>query len=409
MLLLISLAAVLIQASSCINVDVLMPNVSPKTKDSYLCYKFKLDEEHPMYITEFSPNSKKEVAHHMLLFGCEHVGNEEVWNCGEMNARGPSQEQYKSGPVCRGGQSIVYAWAMDAPKLTLPKDVAFKVGGNTKVKYLVLQVHYANVQKFIDGGVDASGVTLVAQHEPTTKTAGVYLLETDGSIKPRSFDAFEVACQMDENIEIHPFAFRTHAHKLGIVNSGYLVKTDKHTGKQDWVEIGRRSPQLPQMFYPATNQVTVKKNDILAARCTMKNYQDHSVSIGSTGDDEMCNFYIMYYVEGDKILNNNVCMSAGPPTWYFEDFEARDGTKLRIEVIPENASEAPVTDEKPVNHGNHEINTSDKGHEMNHQNTIIEPSNSAEESEEDEDVKDLERLEEDFILKKFFSKYFKEI
>ena len=44
---------------------------------------------------------------------------------------------------------------------------------------------------------------------------------------------------------------------------------------------------------------------------------------------------------------------------------------------------------------------------MNHQN-IIEPSNSAEESEEDEDVKDLERLEEDFILKKFFSKYFKD-
>lgn len=38
-----------------------------------------------------------------------------------MQAREPSHQQYKSGPVCRGGQSIVYAWAMDAPKLTLPE------------------------------------------------------------------------------------------------------------------------------------------------------------------------------------------------------------------------------------------------------------------------------------------------
>ncbi|XP_077862959.1 putative peptidylglycine alpha-hydroxylating monooxygenase 1 [Saccoglossus kowalevskii] len=66
------------------------------------------------------------------------------------------------GPVCESGQTILYAWAMDAPKLALPKDVGFKVGGDTGVDYLVLQVHYGIVDKFVKDKslTDASGMTL---------------------------------------------------------------------------------------------------------------------------------------------------------------------------------------------------------------------------------------------------------
>jgi len=28
-------------------------------------------------------------------------------------------------------------------------------------------------------------------------------------------EVFEVACEVEQDIEMHPFAFRTHAHKLG--------------------------------------------------------------------------------------------------------------------------------------------------------------------------------------------------
>ncbi len=86
---------------------------------------------------------------------------------------------------------------------------------------------------------------------------------------------------MTENVEIIPFAYRTHAHKLGVVNSGYVIKTDPITQEQEWIELGRRSPQLPQMFYPVTNQgIQINKGDVLAARCTMYNFKDHKVSIG---------------------------------------------------------------------------------------------------------------------------------
>jgi hypothetical protein len=68
----------------------------------------------------------------------------------------------KSGPVCTKSQGIIYAWGMDAPELILPKDVAFKVGGNTDAKYIVLQVHYASIEKFL--GKKIINVSLYSIH-----------------------------------------------------------------------------------------------------------------------------------------------------------------------------------------------------------------------------------------------------
>lgn len=41
----------------------------------------------------------------------------------------------------------------------------------------------------------------------------------------------------------------------------------------------------------------------------------------STADDEMCNFYMMYYVEGEHIPNQKYCFSAGPPiySWAYDE------------------------------------------------------------------------------------------
>jgi peptidylglycine monooxygenase len=89
------------------------------------------------------------------------------------------------------------------------------------------------------------------------------------------------------------------------------------------------------MFYPTESDVTIKQGDSVAAVCTMFNSQSRTVRIGyehflffrksnfffrdfsSTGNDEMCNFYMMYWVDGDKLLNEDVCTSPGPPKYYF--------------------------------------------------------------------------------------------
>merc|ERR1711962_654897 len=47
----------------------------------------------------------------------------------------------------------------------------------------------------------------------------------------------------------------------------------------------------------------------------MVNNRDRTTYIGTTNEDEMCNFYIMYWVMGKKPMDQNTCFTRGPPTW----------------------------------------------------------------------------------------------
>ncbi|XP_076335222.1 peptidylglycine alpha-hydroxylating monooxygenase-like isoform X2 [Tachypleus tridentatus] len=276
------------------------------------------------YIVEFEPNATMHTAHHILLFGCSVVGYRErdtpraVWDCGEMGGVGRGS-QYRRAPVCSEGSHIIYAWARDAPKLTLPEGVGFKVGGrDSGINYLLLQVHYANVDKFIAGETDNSGIILTVVpgiSSRVTKRAGVLLLGTDGRIPAHKEEHMETECMIQDQIEIHPFAFRTHTHQLGKLVAGYVVKPNGQ-----WLLIGKHDPLKPQMFYPVQNNLTILQGDIVAARCTMKNFRDVDTEVGPTGNDEMCNFYLMYYVEGDRILGKEDCFSPGPPIyrWHWD-------------------------------------------------------------------------------------------
>ncbi|CAF0944718.1 unnamed protein product [Rotaria sordida] len=320
-----------------------MPDAVATHVDDYLCTSYEMDSDKPTYITAFNPAATSKDAHHILLYGCTEPGShQKIWNCGEMAySNDSSKKSYETGPTCASGATIIYAWALDADKTELPKDVAFKVGVSTPIKYLVLQVHYANIDKFKAGQSDRSGLILTTSPVPLSKRAGVLLLVTDGAIAPYSLEVFEVACEIKDDIVMHPFAFRTHAHKLGLVNSGYRVRGEGDD--QEWTEIGRRSPQLPQMFYPIQSDVPIKQGDYVAAACTMFNYQSHTVRIGATGNDEMCNFYMMYWVDGDKILEDGFCASGGPPQYYFGY-----DRNLNVDKIPENAFRIPPPPNGPA-------------------------------------------------------------
>lgn len=315
-------------------VPLRMPGVRPQKAETYLCYARQLDESKAVYLTGFEPKANMSTAHHILIYGCKEPGNDTTpWNCGEMAA---SDSDYEQGPVCKSGAKIVYAWAMDAPQLNLPKGVGFEVGGDTDIKWLVLQVHYKDVSRFVapNHDKDHSGVELITTRTKQPKRAGVFLMGTGGVIPAHSTVYMETACAYNEPMELHPFAFRGHAHAHGEVVSGYVV----HEGK--WKEIGRVSPQKPQMFYNVTHPGTVvQPGDILAARCTMVNNEDRTVRIGNTNNDEMCNFYMMYWVDGDSIMKNGYCFSGGPPDWDWSKF-----TGLNAEDAPPNASMVPGSD-----------------------------------------------------------------
>lgn len=103
---------------------------------------------------------------------------------------------------------------MDAKALELPDGVGFRVGGDTGINYLVLQVHYASTDYIAEDG-DDSGVILEFTEQMQPKTAGVLLMGTGGMAPPHTTTYFETSCVIEDSRTIHPFAFRTHTHALG--------------------------------------------------------------------------------------------------------------------------------------------------------------------------------------------------
>ncbi len=99
------------------------------------------------------------------------------------------------------------------------------------------------------------------------RRAGVLLMATGGKVKAKSTENFETACRIDEDVELHPFGVRAHAHKLGTesfrygdgsrmytfgshsgkVVTGWRVKENRNRGDQ-WKLFGKVDPQLPQVL-----------------------------------------------------------------------------------------------------------------------------------------------------------------
>ncbi|CAB3983869.1 peptidyl-glycine alpha-amidating monooxygenase isoform X2 [Paramuricea clavata] len=277
-------------------IDIKMPDVSPQKPDTYFCTAKKMPDE-DAYIVGYEPHAKMQTAHHMLMFGCDDVdgkGSEGHWECNEM------------GGTCKGRvNKIMYAWAMDAPALSLPKNVGFHVGGSSRIKYIVLQVHYANVDKFkLHHGTDHSGVVLRLQSKKPKYFAGIYLVAAGGPPIPAKQKVFDMnmACQYTMGPEMHPFAFRVHTHKLGYVVTGYRVREGK------WHLIGKGDPRRPQAFYHVDSEDSVLPGDKVAARCTYNSLKrEETTYIGATRTDEMCNFYMMYWFDPAEGLSTDAC------------------------------------------------------------------------------------------------------
>ncbi|XP_013870563.1 peptidyl-glycine alpha-amidating monooxygenase A [Austrofundulus limnaeus] len=278
------------------SVDLRMPGVIPTESDTYLCMAFPVPTNRDSYIVDFIPHASMDTVHHMLLFGCMNpVSTSSFWDCGSVQG------------TCKDEASIMYAWARNAPPTKLPKGVGFRVGKNSGMSHFVLQIHYGDVSAFRDHHRDCSGLSLKMTTKRQPFIAGIYLLMSVDTIIPpgKKVTNSDIACDYT-SYPIYPFAFRTHTHRLGKVVSGYRIRNGK------WSLIGRQSPQLPQAFYPTNKEVNVQYGDTMAARCVFTGEGRTSKTyIGGTSNDEMCNFYIMYYMDSEHAIPFMNCMETG--------------------------------------------------------------------------------------------------
>jgi len=284
-------------ATSASALNLVMPGAQPKMDDSYLCSSFDVtklsqaaDPMSELHVTGFVPNADANKAHHMLLYSCDRPNQQPgvVYDCLHHS-------------LCLGGQSIMFAWAKNAPPTTLPPGVSFTINPSVR-KYLVLQIHYAHPLSEPDN----TALSLTYQTDPTKYTAGIFLLLRGGlSIPPNTPVVHgDVNCKLPSNTPLHMFAYRTHAHSLSPVITGYVYNEERN----DYREIARGSPQWPQAFYPMKQVQTVNPGEVVAARCTYNSTGvTHTTNIGSTAGDEMCNLYIMFFTEPGKVQDYLVC------------------------------------------------------------------------------------------------------
>ncbi|XP_032259819.1 peptidyl-glycine alpha-amidating monooxygenase isoform X9 [Halichoerus grypus] len=309
--------------SSDFALDIHMPGVTPKQSDTYFCMSVRLPVDEEAFVIDFKPRASMDTVHHMLLFGCNMPSSTgSYWFCDE--------------GTCTDKANILYAWARNAPPTRLPKGVGFRVGGETGSKYFVLQVHYGDISAFRDNHKDCSGVSLHLTRLQQPLIAGMYLMMSVDTVIPPGEKVVnsDISCHY-KKYPMHVFAYRVHTHHLGKVVSGYRVRNGQ------WTLIGRQSPQLPQAFYPVEHPVDVSFGDILAARCVFTGEgRTDATHIGGTSSDEMCNLYIMYYMEAKHAVSFMTCTQNVAPD-------------LFRTIPPEANIPIPVKSDMVMMHGHH--------------------------------------------------------
>nr|XP_044988179.1 peptidyl-glycine alpha-amidating monooxygenase isoform X4 [Jaculus jaculus] len=309
--------------SSDFALDIRMPGVTPKQSDTYFCMSMRLPVDEEAFVIDFKPRASMDTVHHMLLFGCNMPSSTgSYWFCDE--------------GTCSDKANILYAWARNAPPTRLPKGVGFRVGGESGSKYFVLQVHYGDISAFRDNHKDCSGVSLHLTRVPQPLIAGMYLMMSVDTVIPAGEKVVnsDISCHY-KMYPMHVFAYRVHTHHLGKVVSGYRVRNGQ------WTLIGRQSPQLPQAFYPVEHPVDVTFGDILAARCVFTGEgRTEATHIGGTSSDEMCNLYIMYYMEAKHAVSFMTCTQNVVPDMFRS-------------IPPEANIPIPVKSDMVMMHGHH--------------------------------------------------------
>ncbi|KAL4228137.1 hypothetical protein ACF0H5_013572 [Mactra antiquata] len=314
--------------------ELRMKGAHPTENDQYFCSGYDVssdilgEDNNPFaegYIVKYEALADANTAHHILVFGCESLRSEgnNIWKCGQ---------------VCGHGEQIVFAWAKNAPPLTLPNGVGQHIGGRTtKINHIVIQIHYVNPLP----APDFSGIRLYTTRRRQPYISGIYLLLSYGVTIPANTPKFHVdsSCVFNWADSIVPFGYRTHAHTLGSVISGYKV----NRGGESTL-IGKGNPQWPQAFYPVKERFEIRPGDLLAARCTYNSTgRFRETEIGSTSNDEMCNFYIMYY------MNSTMELRKGEDTCY------RNKAPQVFQFIPADSDEPLPSnpDLEQMAHGHH--------------------------------------------------------
>ncbi|KAF5838300.1 PHM/PNGase F domain-containing protein [Dunaliella salina] len=251
------------------------PSYKADKPDSYVCTSVELGPA--VQLLGVEPHGNEQDVHHILVYGCQNPLGPPgtAWNC-------------LQHAICKDGSSILYGWGRNAPPLEYPPGVGMAIGTGSGVRNIVVQVHYLNPRP----PGDRSGVTLKTSTAPSDKAGGILSFATWFSIPPRKAShLIENKFCYQGHQPLTTFAARIHTHALGRSVSLHRQAWD-HKG---WQLVFANDPQLPQAFYPMTQQ-QIFPGDRLKVTCDFNSTSRNTPTLaGSTHKNEMCNLYAMVY------------------------------------------------------------------------------------------------------------------
>ncbi|KAL4219402.1 hypothetical protein ACF0H5_021982 [Mactra antiquata] len=293
--------------------EVTAPNIGvPSSETTYWWYTAKLPplnmKHHIVKYEGIIQAGHENLVHHMEVFHCEVASNEIIRY---YNGPGLSEGKPTELEACR---KVIGAWAMGASAMVLPEEAGFPLGGQNYSRYVLLEVHYNNVEQK-SGMVDASGIRFYVTSTLRRYDAGIMELGLEYTNKmaiPPRQELFSLTGYCIEECTkvglpyggIYVYASQLHTHL-----TGRRVYTKHVRYGKELPELNRDNHYSPhfQEIRRLTRPVHVLPGDALVTTCEDRTLEKANATIGGFAiTDEMCVNYIHYY----PLTNLEVCKSS---------------------------------------------------------------------------------------------------
>lgn len=332
----------------------------PAKETTYWCKLFKLPnkfESRRYHITSYEAvieDGNEHIVHHMELFNCADLSRDQENDIERLytSEGGWSGEcSSKDRPIVTDScRRVILAWAMGARPLVYPEQVGQSIGGHDYSPYVVLEVHYNNVDS-TSGLVDSSGLRFHYVSKLRPFDAGVLevgLEYTDkNSIPPKMVTPIAGHCVSEctrvamssaasssgssgDNEDDHYWAslherdrkHRPNAKEGNLKEGIYIFAAQMHThlaGVASWTEHVREGRLLGELqrdnhYSPHFQEIRllprpvhVAPGDALIHYCLYDTTKRKNITLGGYAtSDEMCVTYLHYYPKIDL----EVCKSS---------------------------------------------------------------------------------------------------
>lgn len=232
------------------------------------------------FLDAFTAVQLASIPAHLALTGCTAPGYTgpgpligSVWECDNPY----SQRDDGKGTCGSGGRSLPLFVTTEyvAPEwhFKLPEGSAIEVGGGTGINYLVLNTHYPEPDKLINGFTGTSGMKTHVTTGFVTSRVGFLFLRVISEIPPHSQTDVTGEFLFDSNILVHIFAVAVHTHSMGVDFQVWLTNASGFK-----TLIHRQDPKFNTNVGPV-KKTAVSRGDFLTITCTFNNTSPDVIDI----------------------------------------------------------------------------------------------------------------------------------